>query len=156
MRLRLVALLVGVVAAALLLLLLLPPPPPLLLLLLLLPPPLLLVAAAGGGAAWLALRPKRLIRSLDQVGYLTEPGWSRAQSASRTRKNRRAGQLLPSYPNGWFRLLGSAELARGEVRNVAALGESLGAPTALPGQRKREGGRRAGADRRAVERAPLE
>lgn len=149
MRLRLVALLVGVVAAALLLL-----PPPLLLLLLLLPPPLLLVAAAGGGAAWLALRPKWLIRSLDQVGYLTEPGWSRAQSAGRMRKNRSAGQLLPSYPNGWFRLLGSAELVRGAVRNVAALGESLGAPTALGSGR--EGGRRAGADRHAVERAPLE
>lgn len=151
MRLRLVALLVGVGAAAAALLLLLPPP---LLLLLLLPPPLLLVAAAGGGAAWLALRPKWLIRSLDQVGYLTEPGWSPAQSAGRMRKNRRAGQLLPSYPNGWFRLLGSAELARGEVRNVAALGESLGAPTALGSGR--EGGRRAGAGRRAVERAPLE
>ncbi|KAG8141882.1 hypothetical protein E2320_006542 [Naja naja] len=100
-------------------------PPPSLLLLLLLLPLLLLAAAAGGCVAWLALRPKRLIRSLDQVGYLTEPGWTSAQSAGRMRQNRRSGQLLPSYPNGWFRLLGSAELARGEVRNVAALGEQF-------------------------------
>ncbi|XP_070811669.1 cholesterol 7-desaturase nvd-like [Pituophis catenifer annectens] len=130
---RLVVLLVAIVAAAAAALLLPPPPPPLLLLLLLLPL-LLLVAAAGGSVTWLLLRPKRLIRSLDQVGFLTEPGWTRAQSAGRMRKNRRAGQLLPSYPNGWFRLLGSAELARGEVRNVAALGEQFAVFRGLDGE----------------------
>ncbi|XP_070614473.1 cholesterol 7-desaturase nvd-like [Erythrolamprus reginae] len=127
---RLVALLAAVAAAALLLL---PAPPPPLLLLLLLPL-LGLVAVAGGLVAWLALRPKRLIRRLDQVGYLTEPGWTRAQSAARMRQNRRAGRLLPPYPNGWFRLLGSAELARGEVRNVAALGEQFAVFRGLDGK----------------------
>ncbi|XP_026568371.1 cholesterol 7-desaturase-like [Pseudonaja textilis] len=119
---RLVALLGAVGAAAAASFFLLPPPT---LWLLLLPPLLLPVVAAGGCVAWLALRPKRLIRPLDQVGYLPEPGWTRAQSAARMRRNRRTGQVLPSYPNGWFRLLGSDELARGEVRNVAALGEQF-------------------------------
>ncbi|XP_061460445.1 cholesterol 7-desaturase nvd-like [Rhineura floridana] len=85
----------------------------------------LLLWAVGGGAAWLALRPLRIRRALDSVGYLPEAGWSRAQAAHRVRRSRRIGQLPPVYPNGWFRLLQSAQLAVGEVRNVAALGEQF-------------------------------
>ncbi|KAM6430857.1 cholesterol 7-desaturase nvd-like isoform 1-T1 [Liasis olivaceus] len=127
---RLVALLLGFAGAAAALLLRAPPP----LLLLLALAPLLPLAAAGLALVVLALRPKRLIRPLDQVGYLTEPGWTRAQSAGRARKNRRTGQLPPVYPNGWFRVLGSAELARGEVRNVAALGEQFAVFRGLDGK----------------------
>lgn len=82
-----------------------------------------LLLAALGVAAWRASRPWRLWRSPESVGYLGEPGWSCAQVARRVRKSRRTGQLPPVYPNGWFRLLGSADLARGEARSVAALGE---------------------------------
>ncbi|KAL8174271.1 UNVERIFIED_CONTAM: hypothetical protein K2H54_041126, partial [Gekko kuhli] len=84
--------------------------------------PLLALLSAFGVAAWWACcRPLRLWRSPEAVGYLDQPGWSRAQVARRVRKSRRAGQLPPVYPNGWFRLLDSADLARGETRSVAAL-----------------------------------
>nr|XP_028576239.1 cholesterol 7-desaturase-like [Podarcis muralis] len=75
--------------------------------------------------SWLALRPLRLLRGPDEVGYAGEAGCSRAEAARRARRSRRIGQLPPVYPNGWFRLLDSAQLARGEVRNVAALGEQF-------------------------------
>ncbi|XP_063001020.1 cholesterol 7-desaturase nvd-like [Elgaria multicarinata webbii] len=86
---------------------------------------LLLLAAGAAAALWLARRPLRLLRTPDRVGYLPEAGWSRAQAARRIRRSRRTGQLPPAYPNGWFRLLDSAQLARGEVRGVAALGEQF-------------------------------
>ncbi|XP_053138678.1 cholesterol 7-desaturase nvd-like [Hemicordylus capensis] len=95
------------------------------------PPGLLLpLSAVGAAAAVLALalvlrRPLRLFRAPEAAGYLPESGWSRAQSAERVRKSRRLGALPPVYPNGWFRLLDSAQLRRGEVRNVAALGEQF-------------------------------
>jgi nitrite reductase/ring-hydroxylating ferredoxin subunit len=38
---------------------------------------------------------------------------------------RRAGQLLPPYPNGWFRVLHSQELKVGEVKEVQVLGQVL-------------------------------
>ncbi|XP_060106592.1 cholesterol 7-desaturase nvd-like [Heteronotia binoei] len=102
----------------------------------LLPSPLPLVAllSALGVAAWGAWRPLRLRRSPESVGYLGEPGWSPAQVARRVRKSRRTGQLPPVYPNGWFRLLDSAQLARGEVRSVAALGEQFAVFRDLNGQ----------------------
>nr|XP_056716104.1 cholesterol 7-desaturase nvd-like [Euleptes europaea] len=85
----------------------------------------LALLAALGGAAWLARRPLRLWRGPEAAGYLGEAGWSRAQVARRVRRGRRTGQLPPVYPNGWFCLLESARLRRGEVRGVAALGQQF-------------------------------
>ncbi|XP_020664806.3 cholesterol 7-desaturase nvd [Pogona vitticeps] len=96
-------------------------PPPAALLVLL----LLLLLGGGAGGAWLLLRPLRIVRSPEAVGYLPEAGWSRAQVARRVRRARCLGEVPPVFPNGWFRLLGSEQLARGEVRNVAALGEQF-------------------------------
>ncbi|XP_077161289.1 cholesterol 7-desaturase nvd-like isoform X2 [Paroedura picta] len=89
--------------------------------------PLLALAllSASGVAAWLACRPLRLRRGPEAVGYLGERGWSCAQVARRVRRSRRIGHLPPVYPNGWFCLLESAELARGEARGVSALGEQF-------------------------------
>uniref|UniRef100_A0A8D0AUF5 cholesterol 7-desaturase n=1 Tax=Salvator merianae TaxID=96440 RepID=A0A8D0AUF5_SALMN len=70
-------------------------------------------------------RPLRRFCPPERVGYVPEAGWSRAQTAHRVRRSRRKGQMPPVYPNGWFRLLDSAQLARGEVRGVAALGEQF-------------------------------
>ncbi|XP_015600969.1 cholesterol 7-desaturase [Cephus cinctus] len=40
-------------------------------------------------------------------------------------KNRKIGKLPPVYPNGWFGLMESSQLKRGQVRHVAALGENF-------------------------------
>lgn len=40
-------------------------------------------------------------------------------------KKRKLGKLPPVYPNGWFALLESSQLKRGQVKYVAALGENF-------------------------------
>ncbi|XP_056207957.1 cholesterol 7-desaturase nvd-like [Falco biarmicus] len=67
-------------------------------------------------------RPLALRRGPGQVGYLPAPRLSRGRAA---RPPRRPGALPPPYPNGWYRLLDSAQLPRGAVRSLALLGEHL-------------------------------
>ncbi|XP_042334599.1 cholesterol 7-desaturase nvd-like [Sceloporus undulatus] len=70
--------------------------------------------------------PLALLRGPEAVGYLPEPGWSRAQSARRARRGRRLGHPMPPrFPNGWFCLLESRSLRPGEARSLAALGEQF-------------------------------
>ncbi|XP_076750250.1 cholesterol 7-desaturase nvd [Xylocopa sonorina] len=40
-------------------------------------------------------------------------------------KKRKLGKLPPVYPNGWFALLESSQLGRGQVKHVAALGQNF-------------------------------
>ncbi|KAG7201069.1 hypothetical protein KM043_017613 [Ampulex compressa] len=40
-------------------------------------------------------------------------------------RKRKLGKLPPVYPNGWFALLESRQVKRGQVRHVAALGENF-------------------------------
>lgn len=40
-------------------------------------------------------------------------------------KNRKVGKLPPVYPNGWFVLLESSQIKRGQVKHVSALGENF-------------------------------
>ena len=40
------------------------------------------------------------------------------------RRQRKVGNLPPIYPNGWFVLLESDDLKKGQVVHVAALGKS--------------------------------
>lgn len=40
-------------------------------------------------------------------------------------KNRKVGKLPPVYPNGWFALLESSQLEKGQVKHVSALGENF-------------------------------
>ncbi|EFN68179.1 3-chlorobenzoate-3,4-dioxygenase oxygenase subunit [Camponotus floridanus] len=40
-------------------------------------------------------------------------------------KNRKVGKLPPVYPNGWFALLESSQLKKGQVKHVSALGENF-------------------------------
>ncbi|OPJ86383.1 cholesterol desaturase daf-36-like [Patagioenas fasciata monilis] len=74
---------------------------------------------------WGCSRPLVVRRGPGQVGYLPVPGLSRKQAARRARRYRRPGALPPPYPNGWYRLLDSAELPRGAVRSLSLLGEQL-------------------------------
>lgn len=40
-------------------------------------------------------------------------------------KNRKVGKLPPVYPNGWFALLESSQIKKGQVKHVSALSENF-------------------------------
>eukprot|EP00066_Takifugu_rubripes_P010520 XP_003978421.1 PREDICTED: cholesterol desaturase daf-36-like [Takifugu rubripes] len=69
--------------------------------------------------------PLELLRAPEDVGYIAEDGRSKAQAANQVRRRRKTGELPPVYPNGWFRVLDSHLLHRGEVRNASVLGEQV-------------------------------
>ncbi|CAK6965094.1 cholesterol 7-desaturase nvd [Scomber scombrus] len=69
--------------------------------------------------------PLVLLRAPDDVGYIAEDGRSKARAANEVRRRRKIGDLPPVYPNGWYRVLDSHMLERGEVKNVSVLGEQL-------------------------------
>lgn len=52
-------------------------------------------------------------------------GIGKKNSINRLRHARKIGEkdLLPPYPNGWYSLLESSDLKKGQVRRVNALGE---------------------------------
>lgn len=86
---------------------------------------LVLAALCAPVAAWLyqlLFRPLELLRSPDDVGYIAEDGRSKAQAANEVRRRRKTGELPPVYPNGWYRVLDSHLLARGDVKSVSILG----------------------------------
>ncbi|XP_015734272.1 cholesterol 7-desaturase-like [Coturnix japonica] len=104
----------------------------------------LLLAGLGDGAPLFLLllflllvllpgcwRPLELRRGPGQVGYLPGVGPNRRLSA---RRSRRPGALPPPFPNGWYRVLDSAQLPRGAVRSLALLGERLAAFRTQDGQ----------------------
>lgn len=66
--------------------------------------------------------PLELLRAPEDVGYIAEDGRSKAQAANQVRRRRKIGELPPVYPNGWFRVLDSLLLERGQVKNVSVLG----------------------------------
>lgn len=69
--------------------------------------------------------PLELLRAPEDVGYIAEDGRSKAQTANQVRRRRKIGELPPVYPNGWFRVLDSHLLERGEVKNDSVLGMLL-------------------------------
>ncbi|MEQ2179324.1 hypothetical protein GOODEAATRI_023545, partial [Goodea atripinnis] len=66
--------------------------------------------------------PLELLRTPEEVGYIAEDGRTKARAANEVRRRREAGDLPPVYPNGWYRVLDSHMLARGEVKNIYILG----------------------------------
>lgn len=70
----------------------------------------------------LLFRPLELLRSPDDVGYIAEDGRSKAQAFNEVRRRRKTGDLPPVYPNGWYRVLDSHLLAKGDVKSVTILG----------------------------------
>ena len=40
-------------------------------------------------------------------------------------RNRKLGKLPPVFPNGWFALLESSQIKKGQVKHVSALGENF-------------------------------
>lgn len=77
---------------------------------------------AAGWMYRLLFHPLELLRAPEDVGYIAEGGRSKAQAANDARRRRKVGDLPPVYPNGWYRVLDSHSLSRGEVRNVSILG----------------------------------
>lgn len=80
------------------------------------------------GAGWLyrlLFSPLELLRAPDDVGYIAADGLSKAQAANDVRRRRKTGDLPPVYPNGWYRVLDSHLLERGEVKQVSILGQQV-------------------------------
>ncbi|XP_051269067.1 cholesterol 7-desaturase nvd isoform X1 [Dicentrarchus labrax] len=73
----------------------------------------------------LLFSPLELLRTPHEVGYIAEDGRSKAQAANEVRRRRKTGELPPVYPNGWYRVLDSHLLERGEVKSVSVLGEQV-------------------------------
>lgn len=68
-------------------------------------------------------RPMNRIRKLGDVGYIPEGAFSVKETANFVQKRRKVGNVPPVYPNGWFGLLESSCLKKGEVKTVSVLGE---------------------------------
>lgn len=77
---------------------------------------------AAGWLYRLLFAPLELLRSPDDVGYVAEDGRSQARAANEVRRRRKTGELPPVYPNGWYRILDSHMLERGDVKSVTMLG----------------------------------
>ncbi|XP_059213431.1 cholesterol 7-desaturase nvd [Centropristis striata] len=77
--------------------------------------------------------PLELLRGPDDVGYIAEGGRSKARAANEVRRRRKTGDLPPVYPNGWFRVLDSRLLQRGEAKSVSVLGEQVAVFRGLDG-----------------------
>lgn len=69
--------------------------------------------------------PLQLQRKLHEIGYMSEGNLSLKDIANEYRKRRKCGEIPPVYPNGWFRVLGSYDLAVGDVKYISVLGEHL-------------------------------
>lgn len=80
--------------------------------------------------AWLKLwkllfAPLEIKRDLRETGYTSDGKQSLKDIANEFRKRRQFKDIPPVYPNGWFRLLASSELAREEVKYISVLGQQL-------------------------------
>ena len=75
--------------------------------------------------------PMDRVRYLGDIGYVPEgKGLTQKDMANIVRKRRKVGDIPPPYPNGWFAVLESRDLKKGEVKPVSILGKSLAACTA--------------------------
>ena len=61
----------------------------------------------------------------DQVGYLVPPGRSKKDIINIVRQVKRAGEIPPMYPNGWYEVMRSDDLAVGEVKAISMIGKHL-------------------------------
>lgn len=69
--------------------------------------------------------PLEMQRKLHDIGYFSDEKRPLKDVANEYRKRRKRGDVPPVYPNGWFHVLASNELAMGEVKYVSILGEDL-------------------------------
>lgn len=69
--------------------------------------------------------PLEMERKLHEIGYLSDGRRSLKDIANEIQKRRKCGDIPPVYPNGWFHVLASRELAVGDVKYISVLGEQL-------------------------------
>lgn len=72
---------------------------------------------------WAFIRPLNWVQQLEQVGYAQDPIRTREKVSLDTKLRRKKGKIPPPFPNGWYRLLDSRDLAPGDVKNVDCLGQ---------------------------------
>lgn len=70
-------------------------------------------------------RPLNRIRKLGDTGYVAEGSFSVKETANFVQKRRKIGNIPPPYPNGWFGLIESSCLKKGESKAVSVLGEYI-------------------------------
>ncbi|XP_065218407.1 cholesterol 7-desaturase nvd [Planococcus citri] len=82
-------------------------------------------------AVYFYLKPINIVKDLSDVGYdhifkreqIKCTRKTKINVTQESRKKRIIGNLPPVYPNGWFAILDSDDVAVGEVKHVEALGE---------------------------------
>ena len=72
----------------------------------------------------LVFSPLNYRKDVGDAGYINE-GFSKKETANIVQRRRRLGDIPPVYPNGWFLVMLSADLAVKEVKYVTVLGEHL-------------------------------
>ncbi|XP_064093402.1 cholesterol 7-desaturase nvd-like isoform X2 [Macrobrachium nipponense] len=75
-----------------------------------------------------AFHPLNRVMNMEDIGWgclSSQDGKSLAEKIRRMQKLRKTGDLPPSYPNGWFAIAESRNVAAGQVIPVNALGEAL-------------------------------
>lgn len=68
-----------------------------------------------------------IVDNLDEehVGHVVTLGRTKRQVANMMRQMRQSGKIPPVYPNGWYEVMRSEELAIGEVKAVSMIGEQF-------------------------------
>eukprot|EP00042_Codosiga_hollandica_P029291 m.161041 g.161041 ORF g.161041 m.161041 type:complete len:452 (+) comp53035_c0_seq1:204-1559(+) len=73
----------------------------------------------------LLFAPMKRILNNHEVGYIADRNQSLEERARDVRRRRRTGDLPPVFPNGWFAVANSRDIARGEAKQVTCLGLEL-------------------------------
>ena len=69
--------------------------------------------------------PINRVRLLEEIGYSSDGNLTKKEIAENFKRSREVGGVPPVYPNGWFGLIESFNVKRGEVICISALGKSL-------------------------------
>ena len=78
-----------------------------------------------GYLAWAVFwRPLNRVRKLGDVGYVAEGGFTTKETANFIQRRKKNGdEMPPFYPNGWFGLMESFYLKKGESQALNVLGK---------------------------------
>ena len=68
-------------------------------------------------------RHTEICRFLGDVGYDMPKQMSKQEIVNEVRRRRKVGELPPVYPNGWFGLMRSDDLAVGATQSINAIGQ---------------------------------
>jgi len=85
-----------------------------------------LMAVIGGHYLFeIFIRPLERVRHIQEVGYCNPENADAIAVSNDVRKRRDRGNIPPAFPNGWYCVLYSRELAPLSARSVSALGQTL-------------------------------